>query len=163
MTKSWCPAWGVTQHKVMLQNKCLAFEMTQNCYVCRDGDSFVRSGFLKPSYDWQFEQDDSLWRGLSCASRDVWQPWCTPSPIWNQSVVPCPVLTVASWSAYRFLRRQVRWSGIPSIEELSIVCCDPHSQSLEHSQWRTCFSEIFLLFLWSSGCWEFDIWFLCLF
>ena len=25
------------------------------------------------------------------------QPWCTPFPIWNQSVVPCPVLTVASW------------------------------------------------------------------
>ena len=39
------------------------------------------------------------------------QPWCTPFPIWNQSVVPCPVLTVASWPAYRFLRRQVRWSG----------------------------------------------------
>ena len=37
------------------------------------------------------------------------QPWCTPFPIWNQSVVPCPVLTVASWPAYRFLRRQVRW------------------------------------------------------
>ena len=42
------------------------------------------------------------------------QPWHTPFPIWNQSVVPCPVLTVASWPAYRFLRRQVRWSGIPS-------------------------------------------------
>ena len=41
------------------------------------------------------------------------QPWCTPFPIWNQSVVPCPVLTVASWPAYRFLERQVRWSGIP--------------------------------------------------
>ena len=41
------------------------------------------------------------------------QPWRTPFPIWNQSVVPCPVLTVASWSAYRFLKRQVRWSGIP--------------------------------------------------
>ena len=41
------------------------------------------------------------------------QPWCTPFPIWNQSVVPCPVLTVASWCAYRFLKRQVRWSGIP--------------------------------------------------
>ena len=26
--------------------------------------------------------------------------------------VPCPVLTIASWPAYRFLRRQVRWSGI---------------------------------------------------
>ena len=33
-------------------------------------------------------------------------------PIWNQSIFPCPVLTVASWPAYRFLRRQVRWSGI---------------------------------------------------
>ena len=41
------------------------------------------------------------------------QPWHTPFPIWNQSVVPCPVLTVASSYAYRFLRRQIRWSGIP--------------------------------------------------
>ena len=44
---------------------------------------------------------------------DSRQPWHTPFPIWNQSVVPCPVLTVASWPAYRFLKRQVRWSGIP--------------------------------------------------
>ena len=36
-----------------------------------------------------------------------------PSPIWNQSVVPCSVLTVASWLVFRFFRRQVRWSGIP--------------------------------------------------
>ena len=41
------------------------------------------------------------------------QPWCIPSPIWNQSVVLFPVLTVASWLAYRFLRRQVRWSATP--------------------------------------------------
>ena len=41
------------------------------------------------------------------------QPWCTPFPIWNQSIVPCPVLTVASSPAYKFLRRQIRWSGIP--------------------------------------------------
>ena len=43
------------------------------------------------------------------------QPWRTPLLIWNQSVVPCPLLTVSSWPAYRFLRRQVRsrWSGIP--------------------------------------------------
>ena len=33
--------------------------------------------------------------------------------MWNQSVVSCPVLTVASWPAHRFLRKQVRWSGIP--------------------------------------------------
>ena len=41
------------------------------------------------------------------------QLWCTPFPIWNQSVVPCPVLTAASWPAYRFLKRQIRWSGTP--------------------------------------------------
>ena len=41
------------------------------------------------------------------------QPWHTPFLILNQSVVPCPVLTVASWPEYQFLRRQVRWSGIP--------------------------------------------------
>ena len=41
------------------------------------------------------------------------QPWSNPFQVLNQSVVPCPVLTVASWLAYRFLRRQVRRSGIP--------------------------------------------------
>ena len=44
---------------------------------------------------------------------DNTQPWRTPFLIWNQSIVPCQVLTVASWPAYRFYRRQVRWSGIP--------------------------------------------------
>ena len=39
------------------------------------------------------------------------QPWHTPFPIWNQSIVPCSVLTPAFWLAYRFLRRQVRLSG----------------------------------------------------
>ena len=39
-------------------------------------------------------------------------PWSTPFPICNHSIVPCLVLTVASWSVYRVLRRQVRWSGI---------------------------------------------------
>ena len=43
------------------------------------------------------------------------QPWRTPFPIWNQSVVPGPVLTVASWPAYRFLRKWVRWSVFPSL------------------------------------------------
>ena len=42
---------------------------------------------------------------------NIWP--CTTFPIWNESVVPCPILTVASWSAYRFLRSQVKWSGIP--------------------------------------------------
>ena len=59
--------------------------------------------------------------------------WCNPFLIWNHSVVPCPVLSVASWPVYRFLRRQVRWSGIP-ISLFSTVCCDSFSQRLWHSQ-----------------------------
>ena len=41
------------------------------------------------------------------------QSWYTCFPIWNQSIFPCPVLTLASWLPCRFLRRQVSWSGIP--------------------------------------------------
>jgi len=48
---------------------------------------------------------------LNKQSGDI-QPWHTPFPILNQSVVPCPILTLDSWLAYRFLRRQLRWSGI---------------------------------------------------
>ena len=41
------------------------------------------------------------------------QPWCTPFPILNQFIVPCKILTLSSRPAYRLLRRQLRWSGIP--------------------------------------------------
>ena len=62
------------------------------------------------------------------------QPWRTPFPIWNQSVVPCPVLTIFSWRAYTFLRRQVRWSQIPISWRIFPLFCNPHSQRLWHSQ-----------------------------
>ena len=59
------------------------------------------------------------------------QPWHTPFPIWNQSIIPCLVLTIASWPAYKFLRRQIKWSGILiSLRKFSTVGCDPHSQML---------------------------------
>ena len=57
------------------------------------------------------------------------QPWRTPFPIWNQSVVPCPILTVASCTAYIFLRRQVRQSCIP-ISQNFPVYCDLESEAL---------------------------------
>ena len=44
---------------------------------------------------------------------DNTQAWHTPFPILNQSIVPCLILAVTSWPPYRFLRRQVRCSGIP--------------------------------------------------
>ena len=40
------------------------------------------------------------------------QFWHTPFPIWNQSIVPCSVLTVASWPALRFYRREGKYFGI---------------------------------------------------
>ena len=61
-------------------------------------------------------------------------PWHTPFLIWNQSLVPCPALLVASWFAYRFLKRQVRWCSIPISFRIFTVYCDPHSQKLWHSQ-----------------------------
>ena len=33
----------------------------------------------------------------------------TPFPIWNQSIVPCLILTVASSNAYRFLAGKMVW------------------------------------------------------
>ena len=58
-------------------------------------------------------------------------PWCTPFPIWNQSVVACPVLTAVPWPAYRFLKRQVRWSGIAiSWRIFHSLLCSTQSKAL---------------------------------
>ena len=35
------------------------------------------------------------------------------SQFFNQSVIPCPVLTVLFLTCIKFLRRQVKWPGIP--------------------------------------------------
>ena len=74
------------------------------------------------------------------------QPSRIPFPILNQYVVPCLILTVASCPAYRFLRRQVRWSGIHTPLRI-FVCCDPQSQRL-CSQWSRsrCFLEFSCFF-----------------
>ena len=90
-------------------------------------------------------------------------PWRTSFPIWNQSVVPCPVLTVASWPAYRFLKRQVRWSGIPIYFNFPqfVVIHAVKGFGIVNKAEIDVFLEL-LLFRWSSGCWQFDLWFLCL-
>ena len=91
------------------------------------------------------------------------QPWRTPFPIWNLSVVPCLFLTVASWPPYRFLRRQVRWSGIPTSWRIF------HSL-LWATQSKALAESIKEMFFWNSlayfmiqqmlAIW---LWFLCLF
>ena len=62
------------------------------------------------------------------------QLWHTPFPIWNQSVVPCPVLTVASDPHSDFSRGRLGFLVFPSLSEFSTVYCDPYSQRLWHSQ-----------------------------
>ena len=96
---------------------------------------------------------------------DYIQPRHTPFPIWNQSVVPCPVLTVASWPTYRFLKRQFRWSSIPIFQNFPqfIVINTVKGFGIVNKAEIDVFSETLLLFPWSSGCWQFDLWFLCLF
>ena len=92
------------------------------------------------------------------------QPWRTPFPIWNQSVVPRLVLTVASWPIHRFLRRQVKWSGEHEHEQFSSLLWSTQVKGFGVINKRTrCFSGILWLFLWSNGCWQFDLWFFCLF
>ena len=93
------------------------------------------------------------------------QPWCTPFLIWNQSAVPCPVLTIASWPAYRLLKKHIRWSVISiSLRIFHSLLWSTQLKYLHHQRSRSrCFSGILLLFLWSNGCWQFDLWFLCLF
>ena len=44
------------------------------------------------------------------------------------------------------------------------VCCDPHKGfCVVNEKEKDVFSGIPLLSLWSNGCWQFDLWFLCLF
>ena len=92
------------------------------------------------------------------------QPWRTPFPIWNQSVVSCPVITVASWPAYRFCRRQVRWSAIPISWRIFqfVVIHTVKGFGVVNKAEVDVFLEL-LFFQWSSGCWQFDLCFLCLF
>ena len=86
---------------------------------------------------------------------DKIQPWHTPFPIWKESVVPCPVLTVVSWPAYRFLKSQVRCSGIPiSLRIFQFVVVHTiKGFGIVNKSRSPYFSGTLLLFWWFSGCW----------
>ena len=60
-------------------------------------------------------------------------PCHTAVPILNQAVVPCSVLTIASWPTYRFLRRQIRWSCTSIFRNFpKFTAINPKAL---HSQW----------------------------
>ena len=95
---------------------------------------------------------------------DSRQPCRTPFSTMNQWVVPYRVLTVVCWPSYSFLRRQVRWSGIPiSLRAFqSVVIHTVKGFTIVNVTEVDVFSGISLLSLWSSICWELNLWFLCL-
>ena len=61
------------------------------------------------------------------------QPWHTPFPIWNQHIVPCPVLFLPDLHT-DFSRGRSSDLLFPSFSEFSTVCYDPQSQRLWRSQ-----------------------------
>ena len=76
---------------------------------------------------------------------------------------PRPILTVASWPAYRFLKSQVRWSGIPISWRIFQFVVIPRVKGfgIVNKAEIDVFSGTLLLFRWSNRCWQFDLWFLC--
>ena len=92
------------------------------------------------------------------------QPWCTPFPMWNQSVVPCLVLTIVSWPAHMFLRRQVVWYShlLKNFSQFVVIHTVRGFSVVNEADifWNS------LAFMWSihsNGCWKYDLWVLCLF
>ena len=78
------------------------------------------------------------------------------SQFWTSLFVSCLVLTVVSLPAYRFLRRQIRWSGIPisfrifhGLLRSTMLKAFPLSMKQ-----KSMFSGIPLLSIWSKGCWQ---------
>ena len=72
--------------------------------------------------------------------------------------------------SFTFIKRLFSFSLLSAIRVVSSaylrfslgnLSCDPHSRRLSHSQWnRSRFFLKFSCFLSSSGCWQFDLWFL---
>ena len=68
------------------------------------------------------------------------QPWLTSFLIWNQSVFPCPVLTVASWPAYNLIIynwKHVYFSGRGrKSEENTVKKNTKRMKKTENSDWE---------------------------
>ena len=108
---------------------------------------------------WYFSQQSWFQLVLHPAQHFAWctplnkqgdniQPWRTPLPILNQSIVLCWMLTVASWPTYRFLWRQERWFDIPiSLRIFHSLLWPTQSKDLAWSvKQSTCFLEFYCFF-----------------
>ena len=132
-----------------------------------EGDNRVQDGWMASPTQrtWVWASSRRWWRrGNPGVLQSTESQSRTRMSNWTTTTVPCLVLTVASWDACMFFRRQVRWSGIPNSLKIFQFVLWP-IQRLQCSQWSIsrCFSGILLLSLWPNVQWQFDLWFLCLF
>ena len=94
---------------------------------------------------------------------DITQPYHTPFPVLNESVVSYPVLTTASQPASRFLRRQVRWLDNLISENFPQFVVSHTVRSFNVVNGADVFLELLGETPKSSQGSEFDLWFLCIF
>ena len=80
------------------------------------------------------------------------QPWRTPFPTWNQSIVPCSVLTCffTCIQVSQDARKVVWYSYL--FKNFSTICCDPHIKgfSVVLKQMFFCNSLAFSMIQWIS-------------
>ena len=91
---------------------------------------------------------------------DNLQPWRTPFLICSMSNSNCCFLTFIQIS--QEAGQVVRYSHLLKNFPQFIVIHTVNRFGIVNKD-EICFSGTLLLFRWSSGCWQFDLWFLCLF
>ena len=109
-TSSKATLWMKSQHEGALTTPCIIWKNPQVPHTARQVACHLVNnlGGKQSSIPPHKTRPDSPVRTLqrNCDPSQIWprlnrqgdsiQPGHTPFPIWNQSVVPCPVLTVAS-------------------------------------------------------------------
>ena len=87
------------------------------------------------------------------------QPWCTPFPILNHSVVPCQSCNCCFWTYIQVSQEAGKVVWYSHFFKNFPVCCDPHKSFtiVNEAEIDFFFFWISLLFLSSSGCWQFDL------
>ena len=137
---------------------------------------------LKPGLEIFEHYFTSVWDECSCAVVwsffgiaflwDWYENWRFPV-LWPLLSFPnfawiccsCLVLTVASWPEYRFLRRQITWSGIFTTLKIFqfVVIHTTKGFGIVNETEIDFLGGTPLLSLWSNRCWQFDFCFPCFF
>ena len=103
--------WVNSSHEVA---KVLEFQLQHQSFQWTPRADRLLNGLIGSPCSWRDSLKSSLEESFWRAVVGGWQyiVYTYSFAYCNQSV-PCPVPTVDSWPAYRCLKRQVRWSGIP--------------------------------------------------